>query len=84
MSAKKRVATSLLHIHDLIYLFMSRHEVHSINTHTLHNADQWKPTKQSVLQGIETGAIAELQIFFPTALKSEAYGYIHILNTIVS
>jgi len=24
----------------LIYLFVSRHEVHSISTHTLHNVDR--------------------------------------------
>jgi len=32
-------------------LFMSRHEVHSMNTHTLQNAGRWKQTKQNVVQG---------------------------------
>jgi len=44
-----------------IYLFMSRHEVHSMNTHTLQNADWSKQTKQNVAQGIEAGGITGLQ-----------------------
>jgi len=30
---------------------MSRHEVHSMNTHTLQNAGWYKQTKQNVVQG---------------------------------
>jgi len=40
---------------------MSRHEVHSMNTHTLQNA----------VQGIEAGGITGLQTLFATALKTE-------------
>jgi len=37
---KKRLGNGKLHgvLINLIYLFMSRHEVHSMNTHTLQNA----------------------------------------------
>jgi len=36
---------------------MTRHEVHSMNTHTLHNASRYKQTKQNVVQGIGAGGI---------------------------
>jgi len=55
----------------LIYLFVSRHEVHSMNTHTLQNAGWYKQTKQNVVQGIEAGGITGLQTLFATALKTE-------------
>jgi len=55
----------------LIYLFMSKHEVHSMNTHTLQNAGGYKQTKQNVVQGIEAGGITGLQTLFATALKTE-------------
>jgi len=55
----------------LIYLFMTRHEVHNMNTHTLQNAGRQKQTKQIVVQGIEAGAITGLQTLFVTALKTE-------------
>jgi len=64
-----------------IYLFMSRHEVHSMNTHTLQNASWYKQTKQNVVQGIEAGGITGLQLLFATALKT---GCRHVLNTKVS
>jgi len=31
---------------------VTRHEVHSTNTHTLQNAGRWNQTKHNVLQGI--------------------------------
>jgi len=64
-----------MNIHDfnfyLIYLFMFRHEVHSMNTHTLQNVGRWKQTKQNEVQGIEAGGITGLQTRFATALKTE-------------
>ena len=50
---------------------MTRHEVHSMNTHTLQNAGRQKQTKQNVLQGIEAGGITGLQTLCATALKTE-------------
>jgi len=50
---------------------MTRHEVHSMNTHTLQNAGRQKQTKQDVVQGIEAGGITGLQTLFATALKTE-------------
>ena len=50
---------------------MSRHEVYSMNTHTLQNAGRQKQTKQNVVQGIEAGGITGLQTLFATALKTE-------------
>jgi len=50
---------------------MSKHEVHSMNTHTLQNAGGYKQTKQNVVQGIEAGGITGLQTLFATALKTE-------------
>jgi len=55
---------------NFIYLFVTRHEVHSMNTHTLQHAGRWKQTKQNV-QGIEADGITGLQILFATALKTE-------------
>jgi len=60
--------TPLLRSHNitdinLIYLFMSRHEVHSMNTHTLQNAGWWKQIKQNVVQGIEAGGITGCRHF---------------------
>jgi len=49
---------------------MSRHEVHSMNTHTLQNAGWQKQTKQNVVQGIEAGRITGLQTLFATVLKT--------------
>jgi len=51
---------------------MSRHEVHGMNTHTLHNAGWWKQTIQNVVQGIEAGGITGLQTLLATALKTES------------
>jgi len=45
-----------------IYLFVSRHEVHSRNTHTLQNAGWYKQTKHNVVQGIEAGGITGYMI----------------------
>jgi len=45
------------------YLFVNRHEVHSISTHTLHNAGRQKQTKQNVLQGIGAGVIKSYRHF---------------------
>jgi len=50
---------------------MSRHEVHSMNTHILQNAGLKKQTKQNVVQGIEAGRMTGLQTLFATALKTE-------------
>jgi len=50
---------------------MSRHGVHSMNTHTLQNAGWYKQTKQNVVQVIEAGGITGLQTLFATALKTE-------------
>jgi len=36
----------------LIYLFMTKHEVHTTNTHTLQNAGRYKQATQNVLQDI--------------------------------
>jgi len=47
---------------------MSRHEVHSMNTHTLQNAGWYKQTKQNVAPRIEAGG---LQTLFATTLKTE-------------
>ena len=54
--AELKKITNILFI-LFIYLFVSRNEVHSRNTHTLQNAGWWKQTKQNVVQGIETGGI---------------------------
>ena len=37
---------------NLVYLFMTKHEVYTTNTHTLQNAGRYKQAKQNVLQGI--------------------------------
>ena len=66
-----------------IYLFVNRHEVHSINTHTLHNAGRWKQTNQNVLQGIGAGGITGLPTLFAIALKAIQQVYRHIVNTSV-
>jgi len=50
---------------------MTRHDVHSMNTRTLQNADRLKETKENVVQGIEAGGITGLQTLFATALKTE-------------
>jgi len=63
---------------------VSRHKVHSISTHTLHNAGRYKQTKQNVLQDIGASVITELQTLFATVLKAKPQGYRHILNIIVS
>jgi len=54
-----------------IYLFVSRHEVHSTNTHTLQNAGWYKQTKQNGVHDIESGGITGLQTLFATAFKTE-------------
>jgi len=58
-----------------IYMFnlfvYSRHEVHSMNTHTLQNAGWQKQTIQNAVQDIEAGEITGLQTLFATALKTE-------------
>jgi len=66
---------------NLIYLFVSRHEVYSINTHTLHNAGRHK---QNVLPSIGAWRITALKTLFATALKAEPQGYRHIVNANVS
>jgi len=58
---------------NLIYLFMSRHEVHSMNTHTLQNAGRWKQTKQNVVQGIDAGGITALQTLFVLCPSATRY-----------
>jgi len=55
----------------IIYLFVSRHEVHSMNTHTLQKTGWYKQTKQNVVQGTEAGDITVLQTLYATALKTE-------------
>jgi len=50
---------------------MSRHEVHSMNTHTLQNSGRYEQTKQNVLQGLEAGGITGLLTRFATALRTE-------------
>jgi len=55
-----------------IYLFMTRHEVHSVNTHTLQDAGRYKQIKENVVQGIGAGRITiTVQTLFATALKTE-------------
>jgi len=49
---------------------MSKHEVHSMNTHTLQRR-LIKQTKQNVVQDIEACGITGLQTLFATALKTE-------------
>jgi len=48
----------------------SRHEAHSMYTHTL-QCRLIKQTKQNVVQDIEAGEITGLQTLFATALKTE-------------
>jgi len=52
---------------------VSRHEVHNINTHTLHNASRQKQTKQ-VSQGIGAGILSEDVDFRWVIFTSEAPG----------
>ena len=58
-------------LRHLIYLFLSRHEVYSMNTHNLQDAGWQKETKQNVVQGIEARGITGLQTLLATALKTE-------------
>ena len=65
--------TSFLHpcLFFLIYLFVySRHEVHSMNTHSAERRLK-KQTIQNGVQDTEAGEITGLQTLFATALKTE-------------
>ena len=56
----------------IIYLFVySKHEVHSMNTHSAERRLK-KQTIQNVVQDIEAGEITGLQTLFATALKTES------------
>ena len=57
----------------LIFLFVTRHKVHCINTLCRTQVD-----KNNVLQGIGAGGITGLQTLFATALKAEPQVYRHI------
>ena len=64
-AAKKKTERHLFNL--FVY---SRHEVHSMNTHTLQRR-LIKQTIQNVVQDIEAGEITGLQTLFATALKTE-------------
>jgi len=69
---------------NLTYLVVSRHNVHSISSHTvsIKQIDK-KQTKQYVLQGIGAGISTSSDTFY-NCVESRTTGYRHILNTIVS